>query len=480
MFGYSNLRRVVTFARVSLFPPSLLRRAQCSACSRFDSAPLHAAACACHGEHGAHAAAAAAAAPGRPQGHVRARPRREGRGLPRRPRCRGSCRRAAPRPTHGLKAMSRAAARQKETPRPGQHLALAATASGGSGSSATSRWRSATPLPSLRGVVATDAVVGFAIDRCAGGDLNSLRRRQAGLAILRRRHPFLRSGAGARARAPARPRCCVPRPPARQRPIQGSGHIMLVDFDLSTSLPPPLPPPPPDANSPSPAARFRLIPHVAASAKQQDTGLRTLLLSPGSLAESSSSSSYHLQKGLSRLVIVLLLVARRADDAGGRTRSSGRSTTWRPRSWPGAGTTTRSIGGASAWCSTRCCMGARRSVAGAGGNVQRVLTAQPELPGEPTPLRDLIARLLEKDSGKRLGANGVKRHAFFRGVCWDRVLDVARPPFIPVPDDDSAGSGAEGETLDVEKVVRETFALSATRASEEKHDGGDSDFSIFF
>ena len=33
-------------------------------------------------------------------------------------------------------------------------------------------------LPALRGVLATDAVVGFAIDRCGGGDLNSLRRRQ--------------------------------------------------------------------------------------------------------------------------------------------------------------------------------------------------------------------------------------------------------------------------------------------------------------
>ncbi|VAH47059.1 unnamed protein product [Triticum turgidum subsp. durum] len=33
-------------------------------------------------------------------------------------------------------------------------------------------------LPALRGVLAIDAVVGFAIDRCSGGDLNSLRRRQ--------------------------------------------------------------------------------------------------------------------------------------------------------------------------------------------------------------------------------------------------------------------------------------------------------------
>ncbi|XP_073355691.1 serine/threonine-protein kinase OXI1-like [Aegilops tauschii subsp. strangulata] len=33
-------------------------------------------------------------------------------------------------------------------------------------------------LPAHRGVPATEAVVGFAIDRCGGDDLNSLRRRQ--------------------------------------------------------------------------------------------------------------------------------------------------------------------------------------------------------------------------------------------------------------------------------------------------------------
>ena len=33
-------------------------------------------------------------------------------------------------------------------------------------------------LPSLRGVVSTDKIVGFVIERCSGGDLNSIRRRQ--------------------------------------------------------------------------------------------------------------------------------------------------------------------------------------------------------------------------------------------------------------------------------------------------------------
>lgn len=116
----------------------------------------------------------------------------------------------------------------------------------------------------------------------------------------------------------------------------------------------------------------------------------------------------------------------------------------------------------------------------------RVLTAPPELPGEATPLCDLITRLLEKDPGKRLGARGVKRHAFFRGVDWDRVLDVARPPFIPSPDENDANSGAvvEAEALDVEKVVHEVFGSSGageTRLMDVCSDGGtDDDFSIFF
>jgi serine/threonine protein kinase len=92
---------------------------------------------------------------------------------------------------------------------------------------------------------------------------------------------------------------------------------------------------------------------------------------------------------------------------------------------------------------------------------RRVLTARPELPGEPAPLRNLIAGLLENDPGKRLGVGGVKRHSFFHGVRWDRVLDVARPPFIPTPDDGGAGSGGKAEMLDVEKVVCEAFASSA-------------------
>jgi serine/threonine-protein kinase OXI1 len=33
-------------------------------------------------------------------------------------------------------------------------------------------------LPSLKGFVSTEKIIGFAIEKCSGGDLNSLRRRQ--------------------------------------------------------------------------------------------------------------------------------------------------------------------------------------------------------------------------------------------------------------------------------------------------------------
>ena len=103
----------------------------------------------------------------------------------------------------------------------------------------------------------------------------------------------------------------------------------------------------------------------------------------------------------------------------------------------------------------------------------RVLAKQPELVGEQTPLRDLIALLLEKDPEKRIGARGVKAHPFFRGVDWDRILQVARPPFIPTPPPPPDEGG--DEALDVEKVVREVFASNdaeAAKAGEDEGEGG--------
>uniref|UniRef100_A0A2P2IJM1 non-specific serine/threonine protein kinase n=1 Tax=Rhizophora mucronata TaxID=61149 RepID=A0A2P2IJM1_RHIMU len=71
---------------------------------------------------------------------------------------------------------------------------------------------------------------------------------------------------------------------------------------------------------------------------------------------------------------------------------------------------------------------------------RNVLMKQPEFVGKRNDLTDLIERLLEKDPTKRLGyqrgACEIKEHKFFRGVRWDLLTEVLRPPFIPSQDDE--------------------------------------------
>lgn len=75
---------------------------------------------------------------------------------------------------------------------------------------------------------------------------------------------------------------------------------------------------------------------------------------------------------------------------------------------------------------------------------RNVLTKAPEFVGKRTALTDLIEKLLEKDPTKRLGytrgAAEIKEHEFFRGVKWELLTEVVRPPFIPSRDDGSAES----------------------------------------
>ncbi|KAH7674127.1 Non-specific serine/threonine protein kinase protein [Dioscorea alata] len=69
---------------------------------------------------------------------------------------------------------------------------------------------------------------------------------------------------------------------------------------------------------------------------------------------------------------------------------------------------------------------------------KNVLVRDPQFPGgssrrRRTELEDLIARLLEKDPARRLGAGGdgeVRAHPFFKGVQWDLVTAVSRPPYL--------------------------------------------------
>lgn len=66
---------------------------------------------------------------------------------------------------------------------------------------------------------------------------------------------------------------------------------------------------------------------------------------------------------------------------------------------------------------------------------RNVVSKEPQFIGKPTALTDLIGRLLEKDPTKRLGynrgASEIKQHVFFKGLKWDLLTEVLRPPFIP-------------------------------------------------
>lgn len=85
----------------------------------------------------------------------------------------------------------------------------------------------------------------------------------------------------------------------------------------------------------------------------------------------------------------------------------------------------------------------------------RIITKSPNLTGEVTPLRDLIGKLLEKDPRKRISVHEIKGHEFFKAVDWDTITEMPRPPFIPGLTD---VEGMEGKKeIDVESYVKGVF-----------------------
>lgn len=290
-------------------------------------------------------------------------------------------------------------------------------------------------LPRLRGVLDTEKIIGYAIDYCPGRDLNSLRKRQSekmfsddiirfyaaelvlaleylhGLGIIYR---------------DLKPENIM---------IQENGHLMLVDFDLSAKLPAKSFDRRPIAQSfaRSGSAKKPLSPFhrwCKSGTSQGDSASSSETSVGSSLSESDSSGKSNSFVGTEEYVAPEIILAGGHDFA----------VDW--------------------WClgvvlyemlyGTTPFRGSNRKE-----TFYRILTKPPELVGEPTALRDLISKLLEKDPTKRISVERIKGHDFFRGLDWDLVYSINRPPFIPARSENEDKDGITG--IDVELYVQGLF-----------------------
>ncbi|PON75086.1 Serine/threonine protein kinase [Parasponia andersonii] len=310
-------------------------------------------------------------------------------------------------------------------------------------------------LPRLRGVLDSEKLVGYAIDYCSGRDLNVLRKRQtekmfsddiirfyAAELVLALEY-LHKLGIVYRDLKP------------ENVMVQENGHIMIVDFDLSTKLSPKSTP----HSSPS-SSNSALTSNTVASKKRFSPFHR--FCNSGISPEDSAS-----QAGLS------LNSARTESNSTERSNSfvgteeyvapeivSGDGHDFAVDWWSLGVVLYEMLYGATPFRGTN-----RKET------FYRILTKSPELTGEPTPLRDLIGKLLEKDPKQRIQVEEIKGHDFFRGVEWESVVQISRPPFIPENDE----KGKEGiANIDVESVVQGIFGngeVDKCKSEHEKHGG---------
>ncbi|PRQ25413.1 putative protein kinase AGC-RSK-2 family [Rosa chinensis] len=303
-------------------------------------------------------------------------------------------------------------------------------------------------LPKLHGVLDTEKLVGYAINYCPGRDLNSLRKRQTErmfsddvirfyAAELVLALEYLH-GLGVVYRD-LKPENVM---------IQENGHIMLVDFDLSTKLSP-------SVKTPQPAPRSNSVSKSASVHKNNKT-------------KKKRSSLFHsfCNSGISPDDFNAPAETETSAKPDNRTDSD---TSGKSNSFVGTEEyvapeiiTAKGHGFEVDWWSlgvllyemlygTTPFRGSNRKE-----TFYRILTKAPELTGEATPLRDLIKNLLEKDPKQRIGLDEIKGHEFFRGIRgrWDSVAQLPRPPYIP----EEVGEGTDGnKKIDVESVVEGIF-----------------------
>ncbi|PWA40569.1 rho-associated protein kinase 1/2 [Artemisia annua] len=309
-------------------------------------------------------------------------------------------------------------------------------------------------LPKLRGIVSTDNIIGYAIDYCPGRDLNHLRNKQTermfsddvirfyaaelviALDYLHNLGIIYRD---------LKPENVM---------IQENGHLMLVDFDLSTRLvlrpqskdtvvPEPEPEPEPLMKKKKGSSLFWTCSRIQ-SIPSEDP------VHPAELEEPSSTKSYSKSNSF---------VGTEEYIAPEMLQNKGHDLT--VDFWCLGIVLYEMLYGKTPFKGTN-----RKET------FYKILTASPELVGEQTTLRDLIRKLLVKDPKQRISTAEIKKHQFFKGVDWENVLEIARPPFVPGPPDE--------ESIDVNKIDIEAFVQGVFKVSDDVEDKElKDDFSFF-
>lgn len=282
-------------------------------------------------------------------------------------------------------------------------------------------------LPTLLGCAETPQLLAWALPYCPAGDLNALRHRQPDRIFSPSAIRFYVSEIVCALDYLHRMRIVYRDLKPENILIQESGHVMLADFDLSRVLSTTTSDPPPESDSSPPAAR-------------QTTQRRSL----------------------TRMIMLL-------SEKGLRKVTSARVSPVIRRK-PGASTVERSYSfvGTEEYVSPEVVRGDGHEFAVdwwalgvlmyemAYGHTPfrgesrketfvNVVMRRPEFVGKPSAMTDLISRLLEKDPERRLGSNGgaaeIKRHEFFRGLRWELLTEVSRPPFIACAEEETSVSG---------------------------------------
>lgn len=293
-------------------------------------------------------------------------------------------------------------------------------------------------LPKLRGVLSTEKIIGYAIDYCPGRHLNSLRITQTEKMLSDDMIRFYAAelvialdylhGLGIVYRD-LKPENVM---------IQENGHLMLIDFDLSTRL----------------LAKSRRVSKPVAKPE--------LVKTKGSFLKfyRCCNSGISPEDFMNSNDQVAELVSSECESVTKSNSFVGTEEYIAPEIIQGKGHDFA----VDWWCLGITMYEMLYSVTPFRGINRKetfcqILSKSPKLVGEPTALRDLIGKLLEKDPRMRIGAEEIKGHSFFSGMDWDLILQVARPPFIPPATEHGSENMKVNNEIDVECFVQEIMQV---------------------